>query len=81
MAIRHSQFVLLFKILPRCLIIALVFISVREYAYIVIGFDILLRGYIVGGGKQAKIKISLTCLYLGSDNALDKKDKYIWGSF
>ena len=67
-------------ILLRCLMISVAFISVREYAFIVAGFDIFLRGFVVSDGKKDEIDISLTCLYLGSDNALDDKDKWWWGS-
>ena len=44
-------------------------------------FDIFLRGFIVSGGQLGKINISLTCLYLGSDSALDDVKKWEWGSF
>jgi hypothetical protein len=74
------------EILLRCLMIAVAFISVREYAFIVAGFDILLRGCMVAVDTyeweidKDKIDISLTCLYLGSDNALNDKEKWFWGS-
>ena len=56
-------------------------ISVREYAFIVAGFDIFLRGLIVAKNYYHwkidinNIDISLTCLYLGSDSALNDVDK------
>ena len=75
------------EILLRCLMISVAFISVKEYAFIVAGFDIFLRGYWVAnnssgwGMEMNNIDISLTCLYLGSDNALDDTIKWLVGSF
>jgi len=75
------------EILLRCLMISVAFISVREYAFIAAGFDIFLRGYLVAKDSHEwkieikKIDISLTCLYLGSDSALNDVKKWRWGSF
>ena len=75
------------EILLRCLMISVAFISVREYAFIVAGFDIFLRAYLVAKIQYYwkidinKIDISLTCLYLGSDSALNDGGKWILGSF
>ena len=63
------------EILLRCLMISVAFISVREYAFIVADFDILLRSLFVG------FDISLTCLWLGSDSALNDLGSWIVGSF
>ena len=61
----------------RCLMISVAFISVRECAFIVAGFEIFLRGFIVHETKH-EIDISLTCLYLGSDSALNSDGDGVW---
>ena len=74
------------EILMRSILIAIAFISVREYAFIAVGIDVFLRGYIVAYDfgmeevKTEKIDISMTCLYLGSDNALNKEEAWIFGT-
>ena len=50
---------------------AVAFISVREYACIAVGFDMLFR-FLVAGGD-----ISLTCLFLGSDSALNDRECWV----
>ena len=74
------------EILMRSILIAIAFISVREYAFIAVGIDVFLRGFIVAYDfgmdevKKEKIDISMTCLYLGSDNALNKEEAWIFGT-
>ena len=68
------------EILMRCVLVAIAFVSVQEYAFIAVGIDVFLRGYVVAKGEKKDIDISMTCLYLGSDNALNNDKAWALGS-
>ena len=76
------------EILMRCVLVAIAFVSVQEYAFIAVGIDVFLRVLVVTKSriedivrKIKSIDISMTCLYLGSDNALNNEGAWLLGSF
>ena len=75
------------EILMRCVLVAIAFVSVQEYAFIAVGIDVFLRVLKVTKSriedivrKIKSIDISMTCLYLGSDNALNNDKAWARGS-
>ena len=68
------------EILLRSMLAAIAFLSVGAYAFIAVGIDVLSRGFITLVSNN-EINFSLTCLYLGSDNALNDEDAWVFGSF
>ena len=69
------------EILLRSMLAAIAFLSVGAYAFIAVGIDVLLRGCKTYEASNNEINFSLTCLYLGSDNALNNEDAWVFGSF
>ena len=66
------------EILLRVLVISVAFISVQWYALIAVGIDILIRGLLLQLGGN--FDVSLVCVWLGSDNALEDWGFWLLGS-
>ena len=66
------------EILLRVLVISIAFICVQWYALIAVGIDILIRGLLLRNNDI--FDVSLVCVWLGSDNALENKGAWSVGS-
>ena len=64
------------------LVISIAFISVKWYALIAAGIDILIRGSILKlNAINDMFDVSLVCIWLGSDNAPEQVGLWLVGSF
>ena len=70
-----KQFIVIFfyytsELVLRSMLLAVMFHAIRAYAFIVVGLDFLFRCWVVRDVYK-KIDLSSSCLYMGSDNAIE----------
>merc|ERR1711916_301826 len=86
-----GQFLVIFcyyasELLFRSMLLAVMFLTIRAYAFIVVGLDFLFRLAVASKIDFDKIysSLSTSCLYMGSDNAIEgglSRQRWFIGSF